>query len=315
MSSVLQWLRGIRASNLIFLAVVPLLIYLVASSRNYGPALSAVLGIEDNPGPLLLVFSLAASALLAGFVATIMILRTLRPDQTAEMITHHRNWALGMFAVQTVFFAILAKLPATDAYAISVAVNSVDPRDVDWVIIANQSFVLEPAFQAALLVKVRIWLWFLALAGFGCAMFVLAGNRLHQTRPARVLWVILFVLNLIGSFYILMMAHPGFAVGIMVTLRAAVFAYLGASILGLLWALLKGLKPSRRATILFAVTGVVLLGVGLFNITRPHQQVALVGTLEGKIGIVSGTPQGLSDTVRYGEFQAAKPEAPYKVRS
>jgi hypothetical protein len=50
MSSVLSWLRGIRASNLIFLAVVPLLIYLVASSRNYGPALSAVLGIEDNPG-------------------------------------------------------------------------------------------------------------------------------------------------------------------------------------------------------------------------------------------------------------------------
>ncbi|MEJ6714213.1 MAG: amino acid ABC transporter permease [Rhodobacterales bacterium] len=315
MSSVLSWLRGIRASNLIFLAVVPLLIYLVASSRNYGPALSAVLGIEDNPGPLLLVFLLAASALMSGFVATIMILRTLRPDQTAATIIHHRNWTLGLFAVQCAFFAILAKLPATDAYVVSVAVNSVDPRDVDWLIISNQSFALEPAFQATLLIKARIWLWFLALAGFACVMFVLAGNKVHQTRPARLLWIVLFLLNLMGSFYILMMAHPGFAVGIMVTLRAAVFAYLGASILGLLWALLKGLKPSRRATILFGAVGVVLLGVGMFNITRPHQQVALVGTLEGKIGIVSGTPQGLSDTVRYGEFQAVKPDSPYKVRS
>ena len=315
MLSILIWLRGIRASNLIFLAVVPVLIYLIATSRNYGPALSAVLGIEDNAANLLSAFLIAASAAVSGFIATLMVFRTYRPDETDEAIAYHRKLAMILFGLQAGLLAVLAWLPATDAYVVSVAVNSVDPRNVDWVIIANKSFVLEPVFQAQLLTTARASLWYLALVGFLCLMVVLIGHRFNRILAVRIFWVLLSVLNFCAAFYILMVAHPGFAVGVMVTLRAAFFAYLGASALGLVWALLKGMKPSRRATIGFSLVGVVLVAVGLFYAFQPHEKVALVGTVDGKIGIVSGTPQSLTDTVRYGEFLDIKPDDPFKVRS
>jgi len=315
MPSVLLWLRGIRASNLIFLAVLPVLVYLIATSRNYGPALSAVLGIEDNAASLLQSFLLSATAMLSGFTACIMVFRSLRPDQTDETIKYHRKWAIMLFALQAVLFAILAKLPSTDLYVVSVAVNSVDPRDVNWIIIQNRSFVLEPAFQAALLTEVRQYLWILALAAAGCSLFTFSGWRWHGTRVVRLFWIGLFGLNFYGAFYVLMVAHPGFAVGVMVTLRAAFFAYLGASMLGLVWALLKGLKPSRRATITFVVIGTLSVATGIYFALQPHQNVELVGNLSGKIGIVSGTPQSLSNTVRFGEFLPNKPKSAFKVRS
>ena len=49
MNLALNWLREIRASNLVFIAIAPVIIWLIASSRNYGPALKAVLGIEPQP--------------------------------------------------------------------------------------------------------------------------------------------------------------------------------------------------------------------------------------------------------------------------
>jgi len=315
MNFLLSWLRGIRASNLIFLAVLPILIFLIATSRNYGPALSAVLGIEDNAPSLLLAFLLSAGACVSGFVATIMVFRSLRPDLAEASVAADRRFAIGLFLVQAVFFALLSQLQATDLYAVSVAVNAYDPRDVSWIIIQDRNFVLDPDFQAALLVSVRRICWGLALAGLACALIASLSLKLHRTLVARLFWSALFCANFALSFYVLMVAHPGFGVGIMVTLRAAFFAYMGASILGLLWALLKGLKPSRRASIAISVIGGLLLANAAFFLMQPHQHVVLAGTLDGKIGIVSGTPQGLSDTVRFGEFLAEKPQEPFKVRS
>ena len=62
MQSILDKLRSIRASNLIFLAVAPVLIYLIFTSRNYAPALYSVLGIEENAGSLFLAFLILVSA-------------------------------------------------------------------------------------------------------------------------------------------------------------------------------------------------------------------------------------------------------------
>ena len=41
----------------------------------------------------------------------------------------------------------------------------------------------------------------------------------------------------------------------------------------------------------------------------------LIGDLEGRVGIISGTPQNISDAIRYGDFQEEPPEKPYKIRS
>ena len=112
-----------------------------------------------------------------------------------------------------------------------------------------------------------------------------------------------------------MFAYAGFAVGIMVTLRAAFFAYIGASILGLVWALFTRLKASEFANRVFFILGVILIIFGTVNVFKPHENVALVGSLEGKIGIISGTPQHVTDTVRYGDFLNSEPEKPFKIRS
>ena len=59
------------------------------------------------------------------------------------------------------------------------------------------------------------------------------------------------------------MPAAGFAVGLMVTLRAAFFAYFGASALGLVWALLTKLSPSRHATQIYSILGIALIFLGI----------------------------------------------------
>ena len=112
-----------------------------------------------------------------------------------------------------------------------------------------------------------------------------------------------------------MIAHAGFAVGLMVTLRAAFFAYLGASALGLLWALLTNLTPSRRATYIHTSISLLLICIGFVLFVQKHKEVALIGNLTGKIGIIAGTPQWVADHVRYGDFLEITPKKPFKIRS
>ena len=40
-----------------------------------------------------------------------------------------------------------------------------------------------------------------------------------------------------------------------------------------------------------------------------------MGDVRGKIGIIAGTPQFISDQVRYGDFLIKKPDKPFKIRS
>jgi polar amino acid transport system permease protein len=315
MAAVLNWLRGIRASNLVFIIVAPVLIWLIATSRSYGPALKAVLGIEDNAWALLAMFLLFALVGIAGFYGALSILRSLRPDEGPVATARDRKRGAIAFAVQAVTAAALSQMSAIDTYLVSVIVNEFDPRSVDFIIVADNAFSLDPAFQATMLEAGHRYLAWIAGVAVAVLLWALAPIALHRSAVGRITWIAVLLLNLAAAFYIVMIAHAGFAVGIMVTLRAAFFAYIGASILGLLWAMLTRLKPSRNASIGFSILGVVLVLTSLWYFTRPHDHVALVGTLDGRIGIVAGTPQGLTDTIRYGEFLDAVPDEPYKIRS
>jgi len=315
MTAVFSWMRGIRASNLVFLSVFPVIIWLIATSRSYGPALKAVLGIENDPWTLFAMFLMFSAVGVAGFLGSLWVLRSLRPDEGPESIARDRRRAAIALAVQTVLLALLSQMSSVDAYLVSVIVNEFDPRSVDFVIVADNTFILDPDFQAAMLVAARKYLLVaagLALLSLGWAI---APITAHRTLAGRALWLALLLINFAAAFYVLMLAHAGFAVGIMVTLRAAFFAYIGASILGLVWALLTRLNPSKTASIIFGVLGVLLVASSFWFFTRPHIEVELVGSLDGRIGIVSGTPQGLTDTIRYGEFGDVTPDEPYKIRS
>tara|TARA_B100001758_G_scaffold240129_1_gene245265 strand:+ start:2896 stop:4584 length:1689 start_codon:yes stop_codon:yes gene_type:complete len=315
MQPILDRLRSIRASNLIFLAVAPILIYLIFSSRNYAPALYSVLGIEENAGSLFLSFLLLVSAGMFGLIASISLSSSTRPDLLQNFIIKYRFRAVIFFIAQIILFLILAFFDITDNYVVSVAINSADPRSVDWIVMSDKSFVLEENFQNELLAKSKNYLWIFVVLSVISLIFSFLQNRLHKTFFMKMIIALLVLINFSGMFYILMIAHAGFAVGIMITLRAAFFAYIGASILGLIWALLVNLKPSKRSSYIFSVLGISLILLGIFYTTRPHEEIVLAGTLEGRIGIVAGTPQSVTDIIRYGEFQNIEGEKKFKIRS
>ena len=237
MQPILDRLRSIRASNLIFLAVAPILIYLIFSSRNYAPALYSVLGVEENAGSLFLSFLLLVSAGMFGLIASISLSSSTRPDLLQNFIIKYRFRAVIFFIAQIILFLILAFFDITDNYVVSVAINSADPRSVDWIVMSDKSFVLEENFQNELLAKSKNYLWIFVVLSVISLIFSFLQNRLHKTFFMKMIIALLVLINFSGMFYILMIAHAGFAVGIMITLRAAFFAYIGASILGLIWAL------------------------------------------------------------------------------
>ena len=315
MQPILDRLRSVRSSNLIFLAVAPVLIYLIFTSRNYAPALYSVLGIEENAGSLFLTFILLATAGFSGLVASIALSSSTRPDLLEGVIKKYRKRVVVFFSLQLIVLLVLAFFNVTDNYVVSVAINSADPKSANWIVMVDKSFVLEAGFRDELLIKSKWYLKLFVVVSCVSIAFALLKNQHHKLLPLKTCIFLLIFANFSGMFYILMIAHAGFAVGIMITLRAAFFAYIGASALGLIWALLVNLKPSRRSSFIFAFLGILLVLMGIFYTTRPHEEIVLVGNLEGKIGIVSGTPQSITDTIRYGEFLSTKNDKPFKIRS
>ena len=315
MNQVLNMLRNTRASNLVFLFALPILIYFIATSRNYGPALTAVLGIEDQAPRLLISFIFFTLLGSFGAIGSLFLLRSFRPDQEKQTELYLRRRASLFFVLQTLICFGLSQSTAVDPYLISIVVNSFDPRSVEWVVLVDQVFVLEPVFQEIILSDIHSALFAVSFVFMFVSFISFFPGSLYHKSGFRISVFILFIINFSFAFYILMIAYAGFAVGIMVTLRAAFFAYIGASILGLVWALFTRLKASELANKIFFTIGVILLIFGTFNVFRPHEEVALVGDLKGKIGIISGTPQNLTDMIRYGDFLNDVPNEPFKIRS
>ena len=304
-----------RASNLMFLFATPVIIYLIATSRNYGPAIKAVLGIEDDPWLLLASFLIFTLVGASGFWSSLALLRSTRPDQTEEITQKERRKATIGFVAQAITFAIMSKAIWLSPYIVSIAVNSGDPRSVEWIVVVNNIFTLDPSFEATLISNSFFYLGLASIFSAACALFnIIPTHYLKKPSGLGICFSILIV-NFSFTFYFLMMAHAGFSVGLMVTLRAAFFAYLGASVLGLVWAFWGRLKPSVIASKVMTSIGVVAVFVGLFFALKPVNQVALVGDLSGRIGIITGTPQGITDTIRYGDFLKTPPDKPFKVRS
>jgi polar amino acid transport system permease protein len=315
MSALLDRIRNIRASNLVFMAVAPFLIFFILTSRNYGPALKAVLGVEDNALLLLGCFVVSGAIGVAATAASIILSEAVRPDVSRAEFTRLRNKASILLVVKIVLLAFALNIPGFDYYIGTIAINANDARTTDWIIIVGQSFDIKEGVLAGIVATVEMWAYvWLAFSVAALALSRLPRERLAAT-PGRAVTIVYGLIGFAVAFYVIMVAYAGFAVGLMVTLRAAVFAYLGASFLGMIWAMLTRLKPSRRASIIQSGVGVVLLLVSAWSFAQPKIEVALVGALDGRIGIVAGTPQGVTDTIRYGEFQETPPDAPYKIRS
>ena len=315
MSNLISVLRNMRASNLMFLLVLPVILYLLAISRNYGAAIYEVLGIENNAKLLLSNFIIFCFSGALGFWGALQILRSLSPDIIPEDKSKLRQKAFFAFVLQSAILLFLSQADWISPYIKSIAVNAYDPRSVDWLIMVDQSFTLSPEFEVELLHWTQNSLWQLSIVCALLALLSIFGSSFLNSNFGFWFAVLIMILEFAFLFYFLMIAHAGFAVGIMITIRAAIFAYLGASILGLVWAFLSRLKVSLLAERIIFLLGVILIIAATIFVIQPKKEIVLVGDLSGRIGIAAGIPSHISDTVRYGDFLDSPPENPFKIRS
>jgi polar amino acid transport system permease protein len=315
MSNLISVLRNMRASSLMFLLVLPVIVYLLAISRNYGAAIYEVLGIEDNATLLLSNFIIFCFAGAVGFWGALQILRSLSPDIVPEDRSKFRQKAFFAFVLQAAILLFLSQADWINPYIKSIAVNAYDPRSVDWLIMVDQSFTLSPEFEVELLRWTQNSLWQLSIVCGFLAILSIFGSSFLNSYFGFWFAALIMVLEFAFLFYFLMIAHAGFAVGLMITIRAAIFAYLGASILGLVWAFLSRLKVSPLAERIICLIGVILIIAATIFVIQPKKEIVLVGDLSGRIGIAAGIPSHISDTVRYGDFLDNPPENPFKIRS
>ena len=315
MNYFINWLRSIRVSNLIFIFFLPFIIYFIAISRNYGKALKSILGIEENALSLLLAFLILGLIGIFVFITSLKLYKSIRLDvEIKDRISSHRAACI-FLSVSILLIILISSLPVLNPYIVSVAVNSFDPRTTDWIIMIDQSFVLEPSFEKYIIEKIRslILIYGLLLSLF--LLYIIIFKQYIVSTLGKLCILFNGLIGFLIAFYIIMIAHAGFSLGLAVTLRAAFFAYTLAGILGLVWALLSKLKPNNSASLIYLLLGFMFIFWGIYCFSKPYQNVALYGSLDDKIGIVSGTPQHISDQVRYGDFLTQKPNIPFKIRS
>ncbi len=315
MNKLVDGLRQLRASNIVFVFMVPIIVYFLITSRNYLPALKAVLGVEENAFELLFGFLNVSIVSVSIFFAALYSLKSIRIDQKVPVVLRSRKLSSRYFLIALFFSSIFHLTAFIDAYAISIMANSSDPRSSDWIIVVNQSFLLTPEFEVVVRENVRLLKNVVSLAATLFFFFSLLPITFHKTNVGKSLIYLMIMVGSFSSFYFLMLAHAGFAVGLMITLRAAFFAYFGASVLGLVWALLTKLSPSRRSSQIHLFLATCFILTGVLCLSQDHKEVGLIGDVNGKIGVISGTPQWVTDTIRYGDFLDNPPEKPFKIRS
>ncbi|MBI14024.1 MAG: amino acid ABC transporter permease [Deltaproteobacteria bacterium] len=293
-------LRGLRPSNLVVLGATPFVIYIFASSARYQRALVHILGIEEHPWTLLGLFLFVVIGLLLGLFALKNAWSSLAPDQDE----FQRNQRIRMSLVYGILHGTAVVLAgfAIDPTPLveSILVNDLDVSSTTWIVIDGQNRIAQP----------EILLWFRELiqqvCGYYLMLLVLAAfvfSRLYRSSQTLLKYGMLFfgVFNLGMFLYIFLIAHAGFASGLMATLRATFLAYAIASVFGLLLALLSELKVRERTFLIHTVVGVLLVAVSLWYFSRPQIEVVLVGNLDQRIAIIKGTPQGITNEIRDGE--------------
>ena len=315
MDKMINYIRSMRVSSLIFLAFLPFIIYVIIGSRNYGKAIKAILGIEENAGLLFVAFLFLLSTTFLGIYAAVNVFKFSRVDFSDHQRKKFLLIACVSLILKLLFSYVLLNTNFLEPYIISIAANSFDARTTDWIIMVDQNFTLKENTKTFLLDFIRQMIFLEIVVTISILLTTILSKDLLKRNFFKSIIFIFGLINFCILFYILMVAHAGFALGLAVTLRAAFFAYFLACILGLVWALLSKLQPSKGNSTILLILGLISILYSTFNYNRPHETLVLVGSLTGKIGIISGTPQAVSDQVRYGDFLQNKPDKPFKIRS
>ena len=295
----MSFVRSIRPSNMVIVASLPFILYLFASSPDYQRALLAIIGVEQGSSAFVPGFLLWLAVSAAGLAAPLM----------AGLKAPRKRLAVLLALVGVAALILLLVRDTAHPFIASVLANGVDPFTSPLVEKGVTPRQLTP--QADLLVgQAEIWMvrayGLLVLLGAG---LMLAGGAL--ARPGRVL---LYFVNGGVLVFLLLFAPLAFASGLATTIRAAILAYILAAILGLIWVALHKLRASRVSLIGGCALALLLALVSGWFLLQPRAPYALVGTLDGKIGIIANTPAGLISDVRFGHYDGA-PAAETPVRT
>ena len=293
-SGLSSGLRRIRPSNLVLLAAAPFIIFVFASSDRHLRSLKAVIGIEPGAGDLLagfaLLFALFASGLLAAR-------RWWLNTGSSRWLAAAGRAALPLHAL--VIGLILAFPTLADPFVLSAFFHFLDPATSVLVDREASPWALKPDVLPLLSQVFRI-----GLAAYGILFLTVAlAARSKADRVPRICIRCFGAVSGTALFFLVFICHWGFATGIAVTFRAAVFAYLLAAILGLVWTGLRGFLVSRLTFPVYAAAGILLLVAAAFFWFQPRVEYVMIGSTEARIAIVKGTPQRVTDIIRSGEYE------------
>lgn len=297
-------LSTIRPSNLVLLAAAPFIIYLFATSSKYLRSLVAILGIGTDAGAIFVGFLLIASVAILGYLCA----RYVRFSQNSPGWL--RLCALAALPAAATLLVISFVSPQLlMPFAESVFFHALSENTSPLIDRSNQTWVLYPDVIARVQTGLQV---ILAVYAAVVALCLLSA-RLQPPWRGRVL---LGLESLTGAvlFYLMFMAHWQFATGVAITFRAAIFAYIFAAILGLVWVGLQSFKPKARTTVVYGSISLALLAASAFFFMQPQVSFVLVGSTEGRIAVVRGTPQAQADIIRFGEFEGAGGQQ-YRIRS
>ena len=289
-------LKRIRPSNLVLLAAAPFLVFLFASSSKYLRSLKAIIGIEPGAPTLLVGFLLLLALLASGFMAA---RRAAMGGAPPPWLAAAARLALPVHAV--VITLILALPPLTDPFVQSVLFHVLDPASSDLVDRDARPWTLKAEVLPLVTARFRIGV---AVYGILFLAFTLATAR---AAGALRRYCVRGFEAVSGSalFFLVFVSHWGFATGVAVTFRAALFAYLLAAVLGMVWTGLQSLRSSRQTTPVYGAISLLLLAAAAFFWAQPRVEYVMVGSTEGRIAIVKGTPQAVADVIRFGEYEGA----------
>lgn len=286
----MSFVRSIRPSNLVIVASLPFILYLFAGSPDYQRALMAIIGVEQGSSAFIPGFLLWLTVSAAGLAAPVLhSQRHPRP-----------RLALAAVLIGAAALILLLTSAVAHPFVASVVANGVDPF-LSPLVEKGVTPRHLTADADMLVMRAEAWItWAYAALLLAGAALVLAGGRL--LKAGRIL---LFLVNGSVLVFLLLFAPLAFASGLATTIRAAILAYCLAAFLGLFWVALHKLRASRASLIGGGALTLLLALIAAWFLLQPKAPYALVGTLEGKIGIIANTPAGLISDVRFGHYAGA----------
>ena len=101
---------------------------------------------------------------------------------------------------------------------------------------------------------------------------------------------------------------PGIAMTVALTLSAYTLAFVG----GLILAGLQFLQKGSRSVLAFLIAGLLFGATAGLLLLLPRQGYALIGSAQGTVAIIQGTPDNLVSAVRQGTYEEGAPERSFR---